>query len=150
MTRGDSHVSGSVAFEPLRYPCEEDSLTYSITTKEELLDWLKNGDQTHRDDVHRIKRKHTKPEVTRLGHHTVPVSSPQFLLIHCLPRLDRWKHLWGMQITSIDPEYKWEDGVWNIISQDLEKMRKWKHLWGMQITSIDPEYKWEVNYAWLM
>ncbi|KAH9015567.1 hypothetical protein EDB85DRAFT_1898644 [Lactarius pseudohatsudake] len=37
-----------VAFEPLEYP-REDSHAYSVTTKEELLDWLKNGDQTYRD-----------------------------------------------------------------------------------------------------
>ncbi|KAH9015565.1 hypothetical protein EDB85DRAFT_1898642 [Lactarius pseudohatsudake] len=92
------------------------------------------------------------------------------------PKSDKWKHLWGTQITSIDPEYKWEVNYtwlmergwgWNITSQTLrkntgvhkpEKMRKladpksdrWKHLWGMQITFIDPEYKWEVNYTWLM
>ncbi|KAH9043913.1 hypothetical protein EDB85DRAFT_2206628 [Lactarius pseudohatsudake] len=38
-----------VAFEPLAYPREEDSHAYSVTTKEELLDWVKNGDQTYRD-----------------------------------------------------------------------------------------------------
>ncbi|KAH9038199.1 hypothetical protein EDB85DRAFT_2141961 [Lactarius pseudohatsudake] len=38
-----------VAFEPLEYPREEDSHVYSVTTKEELLDWLKNGDQMYRD-----------------------------------------------------------------------------------------------------
>ncbi|KAH9012037.1 hypothetical protein EDB85DRAFT_1900613 [Lactarius pseudohatsudake] len=38
-----------VAFEPLEYPREEDSHAYSVTTKEELLDWVKNGDQTYRD-----------------------------------------------------------------------------------------------------
>ncbi|KAH9033493.1 hypothetical protein EDB85DRAFT_1890180 [Lactarius pseudohatsudake] len=38
-----------VAFEPLEYPREEDSHAYGVTTKEELLDWVKNGDQTYRD-----------------------------------------------------------------------------------------------------
>ncbi|KAH9040490.1 hypothetical protein EDB85DRAFT_1886989 [Lactarius pseudohatsudake] len=38
-----------VAFEPLEYPREEDSHAYSVTTKEELLDWVKNGDQTYCD-----------------------------------------------------------------------------------------------------
>ncbi|KAH9041157.1 hypothetical protein EDB84DRAFT_1436603 [Lactarius hengduanensis] len=42
---------GNVAFEPLEYPCEEDSHAYSVTTKEELLDWVKNGDQTYRDSL---------------------------------------------------------------------------------------------------
>ncbi|KAH9007482.1 hypothetical protein EDB84DRAFT_1572838 [Lactarius hengduanensis] len=41
--------SVNVAFEPLEYPREEDSHAYSVTTKEELLDWVKNGDQTYRD-----------------------------------------------------------------------------------------------------
>ncbi|KAH9040491.1 hypothetical protein EDB85DRAFT_2286735 [Lactarius pseudohatsudake] len=41
---------GNVAFEPLEYPREEDSHAYSVTTKEELLDWVKNGDQMYRDD----------------------------------------------------------------------------------------------------
>ncbi|KAH9009129.1 hypothetical protein EDB84DRAFT_1446468 [Lactarius hengduanensis] len=40
-----------VAFEPLEYPREEDSHVYSVTTKEELLDWLKNDDQTYRDSL---------------------------------------------------------------------------------------------------
>ncbi|KAH9036302.1 hypothetical protein EDB85DRAFT_2143133 [Lactarius pseudohatsudake] len=39
----------SVAFKPLEYPREEDSHAYGVTTKEELLDWVKNGDQTYRD-----------------------------------------------------------------------------------------------------
>ncbi|KAH9026174.1 hypothetical protein EDB85DRAFT_2277037 [Lactarius pseudohatsudake] len=63
--------------------------------------------------------------------------------------------LWGMQITSVDPEFKWEVNytwlmeigcVWNIISQDLEKTRKFTQLPHF----LDPEYKWEVNYTWLM
>ncbi|KAH9010407.1 hypothetical protein EDB85DRAFT_1902073 [Lactarius pseudohatsudake] len=41
----------NVAFEPLEYPHEEDSHAYSITTKEELLDWLKNSDQMYRDSL---------------------------------------------------------------------------------------------------
>ncbi|KAH9019442.1 hypothetical protein EDB85DRAFT_1896644 [Lactarius pseudohatsudake] len=40
-----------VTFEPLEYLREEDSHTYSVTTKEELLDWVKNGDQTYRDSL---------------------------------------------------------------------------------------------------
>ncbi|KAH9022625.1 hypothetical protein EDB85DRAFT_1895154 [Lactarius pseudohatsudake] len=40
---------GNVAFEPLEYPREEDSHAYSVSTKEELLDWVKNGDQMYRD-----------------------------------------------------------------------------------------------------
>ncbi|KAH9016251.1 hypothetical protein EDB85DRAFT_1898214, partial [Lactarius pseudohatsudake] len=44
-------VDSSVAFEPLEYPREEDSHAYSVTTKEELLDWVKNGDQTYRDSL---------------------------------------------------------------------------------------------------
>ncbi|KAH9026456.1 hypothetical protein EDB84DRAFT_1610531 [Lactarius hengduanensis] len=39
----------AVAFGPLEYPREEDSHACSVTTKEELLDWVKNGDQTYRD-----------------------------------------------------------------------------------------------------
>ncbi|KAH9025243.1 hypothetical protein EDB85DRAFT_2149949 [Lactarius pseudohatsudake] len=42
-------IVSPVAFEPLEYPREEDSHAYSVTTKEELLDWVKNGDQTYRD-----------------------------------------------------------------------------------------------------
>ncbi|KAH9030061.1 hypothetical protein EDB85DRAFT_1891793 [Lactarius pseudohatsudake] len=39
----------NVAFEPPEYPREEDSHVYGVTTKEELLEWVKNGDQTYRN-----------------------------------------------------------------------------------------------------
>ncbi|KAH9027319.1 hypothetical protein EDB85DRAFT_1893013 [Lactarius pseudohatsudake] len=44
-----THMRAAVPFEPLEYPREEDSHAYSVTTKEELLGWVKNGDQTYRD-----------------------------------------------------------------------------------------------------
>ncbi|KAH9011628.1 hypothetical protein EDB85DRAFT_2159780 [Lactarius pseudohatsudake] len=53
-------VATAVAFEPLEYPREEDSHAYSVTTKEELLDWVKNGDQTYRD-LSAISRTPTSP-----------------------------------------------------------------------------------------
>ncbi|KAH9018397.1 hypothetical protein EDB85DRAFT_1897205 [Lactarius pseudohatsudake] len=39
----------SIGNKPLEYPREEDSHAYSVSTKEELLDWVKNGDQMYRD-----------------------------------------------------------------------------------------------------
>ncbi|KAH9011583.1 hypothetical protein EDB85DRAFT_1900942 [Lactarius pseudohatsudake] len=44
-----AEACATVAFEPLEYPREEDSHAYSVSTKEELLDWVKNGNQTYRD-----------------------------------------------------------------------------------------------------
>ncbi|KAH9022832.1 hypothetical protein EDB85DRAFT_2185328, partial [Lactarius pseudohatsudake] len=47
----EDDATKTVAFEPSEYPREEDSHAYSVTTKEELLDWLKNGDQTYRNSL---------------------------------------------------------------------------------------------------
>ncbi|KAH9023475.1 hypothetical protein EDB85DRAFT_2151072 [Lactarius pseudohatsudake] len=141
-----------VAFEPLEYPREEDSHAYSVTTKEELLDWVKNGDQTYRDrglDVLKSRldnaaekhaacaRARTRLERFKLSPWPTPFPSPSYNdTWHRTPPVEaREKYDW---MPPAEARERYEEWIYDGYGQPMEY-----EVWGQP--KNDTGYDWHGN-----